>query len=384
MNSSESMNCAAARVPFSLPSRSRASSRIRMPPEPSLVASNAACSRSCSAVSRASDALSSSSDEPASWALRASAADSGGRRVVQGRPGRRHDRRLRVRRRPGGHVRAPVPGSPVPQVPSSSHCAFASSCCGGGQRRVQLGLASRHVALHHREAGVRLPAAGHDRLRRRDPVAQRRQVGEPGVLLQAHPVGVRPLGLHLHDLGVDLLVEDLQRQRRRDDDAEDQRQPHPRDGEHQVPLQRRVVPHPDQHHPVEVDDHRPPAEPDQQRERPPHAQRHVHRERGRDRGQPAGAEQHAAQRHEAARAPGAEARTSARAPASTAMPLPIRPRRNLMQCLIGSPTSAIDRDRRRPDTGVGSWTHLTDGDAPSGARRPPDVLPDPRRGRAGR
>jgi hypothetical protein len=75
MNSSESMNCAAARVAFLSPSRSSASSRSRMPPDPSFVASNAACSRSCSAVSRVSSTRSASSDEPASWALRASAAD---------------------------------------------------------------------------------------------------------------------------------------------------------------------------------------------------------------------------------------------------------------------------------------------------------------------
>ena len=42
--------------------------------------------------------------------------------------------------------------------------------------------------------------------------------------------------------------------------------------------------------------HRP--EPDQQREEPPRAQRHVHRERHRHQRQPTGAEQHAAQRHE--------------------------------------------------------------------------------------
>ena len=213
-----------------------------MPPEPSLVASNAACSRSCSAVSRASVALSSASDEPASWALRASAADAAGRRVGQRGARRGHHRRLRVRRRPRLLVRRPRPGArrcrtcrPARTAPSPrASCAVASAASSSA-------CARRHVALHHRQAGVGLPAGGDDRLGGSDPRPQRRQVGEPGVLLQPGPVGVGPLGLHLHDLGVDLLVEDLQRQRRRDDDAEDQRQPDPRDGEHQVPLPRRVV-----------------------------------------------------------------------------------------------------------------------------------------------
>ncbi len=60
---------------FLSPRRSSASSRISSPPAPSFVSSNAACSRSCSAVSRASSSRSVSSDDAASDALRPSAAD---------------------------------------------------------------------------------------------------------------------------------------------------------------------------------------------------------------------------------------------------------------------------------------------------------------------
>ena len=128
MNSSESMNCAAASVAFLSPSRSSASSRISRPPAPSFVASNAACSRSCSAVSRVSSA----------WSVvqrrggQRRAAPLGRRRrgdgVVQRRTRRDHDRRLRVGRLRAPRCRpGPVPASPVPHVPSSSHCALASS-----------------------------------------------------------------------------------------------------------------------------------------------------------------------------------------------------------------------------------------------------------------
>ena len=164
MNSSESMNCAAASVAFRSPSRSSASSRISSPPAPSLVASNAACSRSCSAVSRVSSARSVSSDAAASDGTAPLGSRRRLHRVVQRRPRRRHDRRLRVGRARASHVRRPRAGlagaAGAVELALRLGLELPRVCTAG----VEVGLAGRHLGAHDRETGVGHSPAGDDRL----------------------------------------------------------------------------------------------------------------------------------------------------------------------------------------------------------------------------
>jgi hypothetical protein len=128
MNSSDSIQCAVLRVAFSSLSRDSACSRMRIPESLELVASKAACSRFCSAVSAVTVAWSPASDDCAWEALRASAAEAAA--IAASRsdfaapttPDCASAAALAL------WYAVPVPACPVPHVPFSSHCACAPSC----------------------------------------------------------------------------------------------------------------------------------------------------------------------------------------------------------------------------------------------------------------